>query len=69
MTVDSSWNVEKYRSMFEPEEHWNLKKEFMEAHKSLIEEDRLVCLAQVYANMELMGCQYPAPVMKQVSQI
>lgn len=66
MVVDTDWAVEQYRTKFEPLDHWNLKVEFMEAHKALIEEERLVCLAQVYVNVELLGCRYPTPVMLQV---
>lgn len=66
VAADTNWDVESYRVRFEPKEHWELKKEFMETHKSVIDEGRLVCLAQVYANIELLGCKYPHEVMKQV---
>ncbi|KAF2346865.1 XRN-Two Binding Domain XTBD [Trinorchestia longiramus] len=69
MVVDTDWDIDQYRTKFEPTDHWNLKKEFMETHKSLIEEDRLVCLAQVYANIELLGCKYPLPVFRQVQAL
>lgn len=69
MVVNTDWSVEQYRTRFEPEDHWNLKVEFIEAHKSLIEEERLVCLAQVYVNMELLGCRYTSPVMLQVKEL
>ena len=65
--VDGSWDVMKYRTKYEPEEHWNLKREFMESHKDRIDEKRLICLAQVYINIKLLGCSYPPDVMEQVS--
>ncbi len=48
------WN----RNKFEPEEQWELKKQFMETHKTLFSEDRVVCLAQVLVNMEILGTTY-----------
>ncbi|KAL7646013.1 UNVERIFIED_CONTAM: hypothetical protein RMT77_002914 [Armadillidium vulgare] len=62
-----SWELEKYRTKFESEEHWNLKREFMEAHKDRFSEERLICLAQVFVNVQLLRCKYPDDVMKQVS--
>ncbi|XP_066979375.1 uncharacterized protein [Macrobrachium rosenbergii] len=63
------WDIESYRSFYESDEHWALKKEFMETHYDALPEDRLVCLAQVYANIELLGCRYPAKVMEEVSYL
>ena len=51
------WDIESYRSFYESDEHWALKREFMETHYEALPEDRLVCLAQVYANIELLGCR------------
>ena len=67
MVVNTNWSIDQYRTKFEPADHWDLKKEFMLAHKSLIEEERLICLAQVYVNIEILGCKYPGPVYRQVS--
>lgn len=52
------WNVEKYHNKFEPDEQWELKRKFMEAHKSHMSEERVVCLAQVLVNMEFLGTRY-----------
>lgn len=57
MSVNTDWDIESYRTAYESIEHWALKRDFMEAHKERIPEDRLVCLAQVFANIELMGCK------------
>ncbi|KAK8728471.1 hypothetical protein OTU49_008965 [Cherax quadricarinatus] len=67
MSVNINWDIESYRAPYESDEHWALKQEFMEAHKSRIPEDRLVCLAQVFVNIELLGCRYPDKTMEQVS--
>lgn len=54
---DTTWDINTYRQGHESDEHWQLKRDFMEAHKCRIAEDRLVCLAQVYQNIELLGCK------------
>lgn len=54
---DTTWDINAYRQAHESDEHWQLKRDFMEAHKSRIAEERLVCLAQVYQNIELLGCK------------
>lgn len=66
---DASWDVEKYRDVHECEEHWQLRKAFMEKWKNNFPEERLICLARVYTNIEFMGCRYPAPVMQQIAQL
>lgn len=53
----TDWDVEKYRREYESEEHWQLRKRFMELHKDKFPEDKIVCLAQVFTNMEFMGCK------------
>ena len=39
--------------------HWELKQKFMEHHKDRFPEAELAGLAQVFGNIEFMGCQYP----------
>ncbi|XP_042871381.1 uncharacterized protein LOC122252786 [Penaeus japonicus] len=69
MSVNKKWNVETYRFPYESEEHWKLKREFMLAHKSKIPEEQLVCLAQVYVNVKLLGCKYPAETMAKIAAL
>ncbi|KAK4308778.1 hypothetical protein Pmani_019535 [Petrolisthes manimaculis] len=66
---DTDWDINTYRQAHESDEHWQLKEEFMEAHKSILPEDRLVCLAQVYQNVELLGCRYSDEIMEQVAEL
>lgn len=66
---DKNWDIEKYRREYESEEHWLLRKQFMEKHKHAYPEDKLVCLAQVFTNMELMGCKYPEETMVLVEEL
>jgi len=56
--VDSNWDVEKYKTEFESEEHWELRRKFLSAHKDTLPEDELVCFAQVFTNIEFLGCRY-----------
>ncbi|EFX86602.1 uncharacterized protein LOC124199771 [Daphnia pulex] len=67
--MDGDWDIEKYKNKFEPEEQWELKKQFMETHKTLFSEDRVVCLAQVLVNMEILGTTYPLETMKTVNEL
>ncbi|XP_017055233.1 uncharacterized protein LOC108097468 [Drosophila ficusphila] len=63
------WDVDSYRTEYESEEHWDLRRSFMLAHKDRFEEDRLVCLAQTFVNMEFMGCKYPSATMLLVAEM
>lgn len=65
----TDWDVEKYRREYESEEHWQLRKRFMEVHKDKFPEDKIVCLAQVFTNMEFMGCKYPSETMRMVAEL
>lgn len=57
MSFDTSWDVDKYKSEFENDEHWQLRRQFLVEHKDKYPEDRLVCLAQVFFNVEFLGCK------------
>jgi len=63
------WDVEKYKVDYESEEHWELRKAFMEAHRDKFDEDEIVCLARVFTNVEFLGCKYSSDVMKQISEL
>lgn len=69
MSFDTSWNIEKYKVEHESDEHWQLRKAFIEAHKNKYPEQRLICLAQVFTNVELLGCRYPKETMDLVSHL
>ncbi|KAH8381782.1 hypothetical protein KR009_000177, partial [Drosophila setifemur] len=68
-TTDADWDVDSYRTDYESEEHWELRRSFMLAHKDNFEEDRLVCLAQTFVNMEFLGCKYPSDTMHTVAEM
>ncbi|CAH0599763.1 unnamed protein product [Chrysodeixis includens] len=68
-TFDEDWDVEKYKDEHESEEHWLLRKAFMERWKNNYPEERLICLARVFCNVELLGCRYPPLVMQEITQL
>lgn len=69
MSFSSDWDIDYYKTDYESDEHWELRKSFMEAHKDKFPENELVCLAQVFANVEFMGCRYPAKTMERVAHL
>lgn len=69
MPVDTNWDIDYYKTDYESEEHWNLRKRFMQVHKKKFSEDELVCLAQVFINVEFMGCKYPDETMRMVGEL
>ena len=69
MEIGASLDVDKYRSPHEPTHHWELRKKFMEQNKGTLPEERLVCLGQVFANIEFMGCRYPKVTMDLVEEM
>jgi len=56
--VNEDWDVEQHKVEYESDEHWELRRKFLLAHKDKFTEDMLVCLAQVFVNIELLGCRY-----------
>jgi hypothetical protein len=66
---ESEWDVEKYKTDYESDEHWELKKSFIQKNKSLFTEDEIICLAQVFFNVEMMGCKYSPEIMIQVAEL
>ena len=64
--IDTDWDVDKYRSPYEPKHHWELKRQFLENNKGRYDEKTLVMYMQVFANAEFMGCRYPKETMDTV---
>lgn len=69
MSLNVNWDVDEYKTEHECDEHWQLRRSFMLAHKDKFPEDRLVCLAQVFTNTEFLGCRYPAETMRLVASL
>lgn len=56
-SYSTDWDADDYKDETEPEEHWELRKAFMETHKGSFSEDYLVALARTFTNIEFMGCR------------
>ncbi|GAB0094216.1 uncharacterized protein DMENIID0001_094720 [Sergentomyia squamirostris] len=69
MEFSTDWSIDGYRAAYECDEHWDLRKRFMEAHKESFPEEELVCLAQTFTNVEFMGCRYPAETMRMIAEL
>ncbi|KAH0952250.1 hypothetical protein HN011_003788 [Eciton burchellii] len=69
MDINEDWDVEQYKVEHESDEHWELRRNFLLAHKNKYSEDTLVCLAQVFVNVELLGCSYPEKTMDIVKKL
>jgi len=50
------FDVEKHRNPNETITEWKMRRKFIIAHNDKLTEDRLVCLANCYINVELYGC-------------
>lgn len=69
MSCEEVWNVEEHKQEHECEEHWELRRRFLLAHKDKFPEDELVCLAQVFTNVEFLGCRYPRETMDLIADL
>lgn len=49
-------DVEQFRLVNESDQQWFYRKQFIEAYRSEYNEERLMCLAQCYANTKCLGC-------------
>uniref|UniRef100_A0A1B0DCU7 Uncharacterized protein n=1 Tax=Phlebotomus papatasi TaxID=29031 RepID=A0A1B0DCU7_PHLPP len=65
----NKWKVNDYKNLHESEEHWKLRKAFMQQYKESIPEDELVCLAQTMINIEFLGCRYSKEVMLRIEEL
>lgn len=69
MSDDEEWDVEKYRTDYESEEHWELKKLFINTHRHNFNEEKMICLTQIFFNVEMLGCRYGLEVMTQIAEM
>lgn len=66
-TFPTDWDTDYYKTNYESEEHWSLRRAFIETHKDKFPENEIVCLAQVFTNIEFLGCRYPDATMRKVA--
>ncbi|XP_072937624.1 uncharacterized protein [Epargyreus clarus] len=69
MSFDANWNVDKYKEEHESDDMWELRKAFLLKWKNDYSEERLVCLARLFTNIECLGCTYPIEVMDEISKL
>lgn len=62
-------DVERLRKPSELPHHWALRREFLLTHKDKFDQDRLVCLSNVFVNVESMGLTYPDEVMQKIKEL
>ena len=51
-------DVDRMRKSWEIEDHWRLRRDFILTHKNKFTLDRLLCLAQTFVNVEVLGNEY-----------
>ncbi|CAG4980607.1 unnamed protein product [Parnassius apollo] len=64
-----SIDVESLRTEHESDEQWEVRRNFMLEHKDSFEEAELVTLAQLFTNIEFLGCRYPPQTMKRIAKL
>lgn len=62
-------NVDDFKTEHECDEHWELRRKFLLTHKDKFSFDELQCLAQVFTNVEFLGCRYPKDTMKMIAEL
>ena len=62
-------NIDELRKPYELSHHWALRKEFIQIYSDKFDLDRLVCLSNVFVNVECMGLTYPDEVMKLIKEL
>jgi hypothetical protein len=69
MNSINEFNIDQYKSEHECDEHWELRRKFLLAHRNKFALDELLCLAQVFTNVEFLGCKYPCKTMKIIANL
>lgn len=67
--TNDSMNFDEFRKSYELPHHWQLRKEFLQLYADKFDIDRLICLSNVFVNVECMGLSYPEGVMKLVKEL
>ncbi|UJR33672.1 hypothetical protein I4U23_021104 [Adineta vaga] len=69
LLIMSTFDVEKFRLINETDQQWFYRKQFIEAYRFDYNEERLLCLAQCYANTKCLGCKYSEPLKSLLDQL
>ena len=65
----ADFDVDSMRLEHESSTDWKIRRSFLLAHHDKFPEDRLLCLASCFVNIEMYGCRYPAGVMAQIKEL
>jgi hypothetical protein len=59
-TADTTepFDVDRFRLANESDQQWFYRKQFIETFRFEYNEERLLCLAQCYANTKCLGCMF-----------
>lgn len=69
LPIERIENINDYMKSYELPHHWQLRKEFIQIHAGKFDLDRLICLSNVFVNVECMGLTYPDEVMKLIKEL
>ncbi|XP_061727634.1 partner of xrn-2 protein 1-like [Cydia pomonella] len=62
-------DIDSLRTEHESDEQWTVRRNFMLEHKNDFGEDELITLAQLFTNIEFLGCRYPPETMKRIAKL
>ena len=66
--LKATFDVDKFRLANESDQQWFYRKQFIEAFRFDYNEDRLLCLAQCYANTKCLRCMLDYFYLSNVTQ-
>lgn len=55
--METEDEITQLRLPWESEDQWQLREAFLRKHWDSENKNRLVCLSQIFINIEFMGCQ------------
>lgn len=61
--------VDNLRKSWEIEDHWKLRRDFILTHMNKYPRSRLLCLAQLFVNVETLGNTYAAELMQEIRRL
>lgn len=62
-------DIDKLRKPWEIEDHWILRRDFLLIHKKRFSRERLLCMAQIFVNVETLGAGYGAEIMEELKEL
>ena len=65
----TDFDVDSMRLEHESSTDWKIRRSFLAAHHEKFPEDRLLCLASCFVNVEMYGCKYPVGVMSELKEL